>query len=91
LCAAPVVVIVVKSGRMRWTWQVARMREIQNFSLTPEGKRPHGIPRRRWEGNIRKDIREIEWRCEVDSSVSGWTVVNMVMNLRVPENAGNFS
>jgi hypothetical protein len=27
----------------------------------PEGKRPLGRPRRRWEDNIRMDIREIGW------------------------------
>jgi hypothetical protein len=26
-----------------------------------EGKRPFGRPRRRWEDNIRMDLREIEW------------------------------
>jgi hypothetical protein len=29
----------------------------------PEGKRPLGRPRRRWEVNISKDITEIEWHC----------------------------
>jgi hypothetical protein len=28
-----------------------------------EEKRPLGRPRRRWEDNIRKDIREIGWEC----------------------------
>jgi hypothetical protein len=28
----------------------------------PEGKSPLGIPRRRWQDNIRIDLREIEWR-----------------------------
>jgi hypothetical protein len=28
----------------------------------PEGKRPHGRPRHRWEDNIRVDLREIEWQ-----------------------------
>jgi hypothetical protein len=27
----------------------------------PEGKRPLGRPRRRWEDNIKKDLREIKW------------------------------
>jgi hypothetical protein len=27
----------------------------------PEGKRPLGRPRRRWVGNIKMDLREIEW------------------------------
>jgi hypothetical protein len=28
---------------------------------TPEGKRPLGKPRRRWNNNMRMDLREIEW------------------------------
>jgi len=28
----------------------------------PEGKRPLGRPRRRWEGNIRMDLREVGWQ-----------------------------
>jgi hypothetical protein len=31
----------------------------------PEGKRPLGRPRRRWEDNVRMDLREIRW--------GGWT------------------
>jgi hypothetical protein len=27
----------------------------------PEGKRPLGRPRRRWEDGIRMDVREIGW------------------------------
>jgi hypothetical protein len=27
----------------------------------PEGKRPQGRPRRRWENNIRMDLRDIGW------------------------------
>jgi hypothetical protein len=31
------------------------------FAGKTEGKRPLGRPRRRWEGNVRMDLREIEW------------------------------
>ena len=27
----------------------------------PEGKRPRGRPRRRWEDNIKTDLQEVEW------------------------------
>jgi hypothetical protein len=39
----------------------------------PEGKRPLGRPRRRWEDGIRMDPREIAWGggCGLDSTVSG--------------------
>jgi hypothetical protein len=53
----------------------------------PEGKRPLGRPRRRWEDNIKLDLREtgVDWG-ELDSSAQDrvqWrTFVNTVMNLR---------
>jgi hypothetical protein len=40
----------------------------------PEGKRPLGKPRHRWEDGIRMDLREIDWGggiCGVDSPCSG--------------------
>jgi hypothetical protein len=55
----------------------------------PEGKRPLGRPRRRWENNIRIDLRDIGWG-EVDwidlaQNREQWmALVNTVMNLRVP-------
>jgi hypothetical protein len=32
----------------------------------PEGKRPLGRPRRRWEDGIRMNLREIGWGCRLD-------------------------
>jgi hypothetical protein len=53
----------VKSRRMRWAGHVARMGEERKvFKVLvgkPEGKRPLGRPRRRWEDGIRIDLREI--------------------------------
>jgi hypothetical protein len=57
----------------------------------PEGKRPLGRPRRRWEDGIKMDLRKISWGGGVE-----WihvaqvrdrrrAVVNAVMNLRVLE------
>ena len=50
---------------MRWAGHVARMGEdrVVNRVLVgkPEGKRPLGRPRRRWEGNIRMDLQEVGW------------------------------
>jgi hypothetical protein len=37
----------------------------------PEGRRPLGRPRRRWEDGIKMDLREIDWGCGVDSPGSG--------------------
>jgi len=55
----------------------------------PEGKRPLGRPRRRWEDNIMMDLREvgcggIDW-FELAQDRDRWrALVNAVMNLRVP-------
>ena len=47
---------------MRWVGYVARMREGRGEHRVlvgkPEGKRPLGRPRRRWEDNIKMDLQE---------------------------------
>jgi hypothetical protein len=55
----------------------------------PEGKRPLGRRRLRWEDNIRMDIREIRWGgmywIDPAQDRGQWRVlVNTAMNLRVP-------
>jgi hypothetical protein len=54
----------VKSRRMRFAGHVARMGEERNMYKVlvgkPEGKRPLGKPRRRWEDGIRIDLGEID-------------------------------
>ena len=61
----------------------------------PEGKRPLERCRRRWEDNIKMDLQEVgcgnlEW-IELAWDKNRWrSVVNAVMNLRVPYNLGNF-
>jgi hypothetical protein len=63
LSSSPNIVRVIKSRRMRWAGHVARMGEGRGAYRVlvgrPEGKRPLGIPRRRWEDNIKLDLREI--------------------------------
>ena len=61
----------------------------------PEGKRPLGRPRRRWEDNIKMDLQEVgcgdmDWIELAQDRDRWWALVNAVMNLRVPKNAGNF-
>ena len=52
---------VIKSRRMRWAGNVARMEEGRGVHKVlvwkPEGKRPLGRPRRRWENNIKTDLQ----------------------------------
>jgi len=55
----------------------------------PEGKRPVGIPRHRWEDNIKMDLQEVEWGAwtwiDLAQDRDRWrALVNVVMNLRVP-------
>ena len=55
----------------------------------PEGKRPLGRPRRRWEYNINMDIQEMgcggmNWTDLAQDLDRRQTLVNAVMNLRVP-------
>jgi len=61
----------------------------------PEGKRPLGRPRRRWEDNIKMDLREVgcggmEW-IELAQNRDRWrALVIAVKNIRVQQNVGNF-
>jgi hypothetical protein len=55
----------------------------------PEGKRPLGRPRRRWEDDIRTDLQDVgsggmDWIEFAQGRNRWWALVNKVMNLRVP-------
>jgi hypothetical protein len=60
---------------MGWAGHVARVREERKVYIVlvgkPEGKRPLGRSRRRWEDGIRLDLGEIGWGCGLDSFGSG--------------------
>ena len=99
LSTLPNIVLVVKSRRMRWAGHVARMGEGRGVHSVlvgkPEGKRPLGRPRRRWEDNVKMDLQEVgggagAWM-ELDQDRERWQgLASTVMNFRVPKNAGNF-
>jgi hypothetical protein len=84
---------VVKSRRMRWAGHVARMGEERGVHRVlvrkPEGNRPLGRPRRRWEDNIKMDDQEAgggrgDW-IELAQDRSRWrALVSTVKNPRVP-------
>jgi hypothetical protein len=92
LYSSPSIVRVIKARRMRWAGHVARMGEargVYNILVgRPEGRRPLGRPRRRWEDNIRIDRREIgfgdvDWIHWAQDRDRWRALVNTVMNLRV--------
>jgi hypothetical protein len=64
---------MIKSRKMRWAGHVAGMGEMRNEQKIlvgkPEGNMSFGKTRRRWEDNIRMDLREIEWE-GVDGFIS---------------------
>jgi hypothetical protein len=91
LYSSPNIIRQIKSRRMRWAGHMARMGEERNVYRVlmgkPEGKRPLGRPRRRWEDGSRMDLREIGWRSvdwvQVAQDRDRWrALVNTVMNLR---------
>jgi hypothetical protein len=92
LYSSPNIVRVIKSRGMRWAGHVARMGDGRGvyriFIGRPEGKRPLGRRRRRWEDNIKMELREIgidevNWIHLAQVRVQWRACVNTVMNLRV--------
>jgi hypothetical protein len=78
---------------MRWAGHVARIGAKGNACRIlvgkPEGKRPLGRPRRRWEDNIKMNLRELgcsgmDW-IDLAQDRDQWTaLVSTAMKLRVP-------
>jgi hypothetical protein len=92
LYSSPNVIRQIKSRSMRWVGHVARMGEDRNVYKVlmgkPEGKRPLGRPRCRWEDGMRMDLREIGWGSvdwiRLAQDMDWWrAVVNAMMNLLV--------
>ena len=83
----------LKSRRLRWVGLVARMEQLRYAYRVlvgkPEGKKPLGRPRRRWEDNIKMDLREVgcdpgDWIALAEDRNHWRAYVGAVMNLRVP-------
>jgi hypothetical protein len=93
LYSSPSIIRMIKSRKMRWAGQVARMGKKRNahriLVRKPDGKRPLGRPRRRWVDNIKMDLSEIGWDgmdwIDLAEDMGQWrALVNTVMKLRVP-------
>ena len=93
LYCSPSIVRVIKWRRMRWAGYVARVEEGRGVHKVlvgkPQGKRPLGRPRRRWEDNIKMDLEEVGRGCgdwmELAQDRDRWpSLVSTVMNLRAP-------
>jgi hypothetical protein len=93
LYSLPSSIRVIKPRRMKWAAHVARMGEVRGaYNILVgrhEGRRPLGRPRRRWEDNILMDLREIcfgdvDWIHLAPDRDRWRTLVNTVMNLRIP-------
>jgi hypothetical protein len=93
LYCLPNIVRVVKSRQMRWAGHVARMGEDRGVNRVlvgrPEGKKPLGRTRHRWEDNIKMDLQEVGGGCgdwmELAQNRDRWrALVNVAMSLRVP-------
>ena len=90
---SPNIVRVIKSRIMKWAGHVERMGEKRGLYRVlvgnPEGKRPFGRSRRRWEDNIKMDLQEVgcgdmDW-IDVTQDRDRWrALVNAVMNRWVP-------
>ena len=93
LYCSPNIVWVIKSRRMRWAGNVARMGEergcIGSWWGKPVGRKAMGRPSRRWVDNIRMNLQEVgcgymDWIGLARDRDMWRTVVSAVMNLRVP-------
>ena len=92
LYSSPNIIRNLKSGRLRWAGHVARMEQSRNAYRVlvgkPDGKRPLGRPRSRWEDNIKMDFMEVggdprDWIALTEDSDRWRAYVRAVMNLRV--------
>ena len=93
LYSSPNIIRSLKSRRLRWAGHVARMEKSINayrvLAGKPEGKKPLGRLRCRWEDNIKMDLREVgcdprDWTALAEDRDQCRAYIWAVMNLWVP-------
>ena len=81
LSELPLITNIIRSRRLQWAGHVARMEEGRMAKAVmlgkPEGRRPPGRPRLRWEDNVKRDlsllgVEAVEQWCEVAGDRAEW-------------------
>jgi hypothetical protein len=92
MCIRISIIRVIKSRRLRWVGHVGSMGDRRGACRVlvgrPDGKRPLGRPKCRWEDNIKTALQVVgwggmEWIALAQDRESWRAIVNAVMNLRV--------
>ena len=93
LYSSPNIIRVIKLRKIRWAGHVVCMGERRGVYRVlvgrPEGKKPCGRSKHRFEDNIRRDLQEMEWGGLdwinlAPDSVRWRVLANVIMNLWVP-------
>jgi hypothetical protein len=93
LYCSPNIVLVIKSRTLRWAGNVAHMGNRRGVYRVlvgkPEGKRPLRRTKHRWEDNIKIDLQKVgcgsmDWIELAQDRDRWWSLLNVVMNFRVP-------
>jgi hypothetical protein len=75
VCPSPNIICVTNARRLRWARYMARMGESRGTYRVVVGKaersRSLGRPRRRWEHNIKRQLRQLRWGYGLDRSGTG--------------------
>jgi hypothetical protein len=99
LYSSPYIIRMIKL-RMSWVGHVTHMAKMRSaYKILvgkPEGKRPLGTPRHKWEDNIKMNLREIGLedvdRIHLAQDRNQWQApVSTVLNLQVLYKAGNLT
>jgi hypothetical protein len=90
---SPNIIQAFKSRRMRWVEHVAHTEDGRGAYRIlvgiPAGKKPLGMPKHRWEDNIKMELNDVgwggmDWIDLAQDRDRWWAVMKAVMNLRVP-------